>query len=351
MKKLITIIAVVSLSVMCLAGCGGGSTTLASDATLEITGGGLDLKYDAEDLEALPTETITTENVSSSGEVAETEIVAISLSSILEENGIDLQKVTSVELSASDGYVMSAPQSEYANSDIYIILSQDGESLDYPRSAIPEKRAMYWVKNLNKITIEADGAIGGVSLGPVDTISFFREGISNLDSEKVADEDGTYNAYSNEDYFEEFFGGTPDGNIALEAEDGLKKTESADLFFDNHVTIDKNADDTPLYYGEDIKPGMKLKGLKYAAADGNGVYYGTEIDLKSLFADLQMEDASKYKFTAIDGFSVEIPADAIASGKVFLDDGVMTTDFGSYDLSSVKGKGNIKGLVSIEAVN
>ncbi len=349
MKRLIGILATLILTMAVLTGCSGGNgAALADDATLQITGGGIDITYDAEQLGELKAETFTAENVSSSGEVDEVEIVAIPLSSILSEQGVDMADVKSVQLEASDGYVMSAPASEFAEKDVYIVLTENGEALDYPRSAIPDARAMYWVKYLNKIVIETDEASSGsIEVGPIEKVSIFREGVASIKSKEVSDGDDSYDAFSNSDYFETVVTELPKDDVVMIAEDGLQRTEPADIFNSAFVTIDEDADDTPLYYSDTLKDGMKVKELKYAVIGTNAVYYGDGIDLATLFEELDVADAEEYTFIAADGFEVTVPKAAIESGKLVSEDGVIKTDFGDYDTSSLPGKGVVKNLVEI----
>ena len=345
------------LSLLMMAGCSDGGSSniaLADDATLEIVGAGLDIKFTPEDLAAMPTKTIVTENLSSKGDVTETEIVAISLKELLSEHDVNLSDMTTIELAANDGYVMSATQKEYGDSDVYIIMEEDGEALEYPRSAIPKQRAMYWVKYLCKITIDGEGASSAESESTaVNTISIFEPTAANaeINTESVSDGDKEYDAYSTKAYYETIFEeDLPSENLRLIAEDGLSRSESAKIFFESYVSFDEDIDNTPLYYGPKMKPGMKLKEIKYSISGDKAVYYGEEIELSELFKDLNMEEADMYLFTAADGFSAEVPKEAIAEGSIESEDGVFTTDFDDYDMSGVKGKGKIKNISTITVI-
>ncbi len=356
MKKriisLVVLVIALMLSVACTSTDDGGSnsTGLAADATIKITGAGLDLTLTADDMAAMTLETISTQNVSSTGEVSETEIKAISLSGILSENGVELSEIANVDLVASDGYVMSATQAEYGDSDIYIILEENGEQLEYPRSGIPEQRAMFWVKLLSEIHLGDSGSANAENPA-VNEVSIFVEEVKDMISENVSDGETEYVAYSNARYLEIVFGNRPTSNLTLKAEDGMERSETADIFLDNYVSIDEAAEDTPLYYGSDISMGMKIKSIKYAIAGSKAVYYGSGISLQDLFDEVGMEEASTYKLVAADGFESEVPAEAIAHGEIVLDGDTLETDFGDYDMSGIAGKGSVKNIVKIIAVN
>ena len=78
---------------------------MAAGDTLVIEGAGLNLTLNVEDLKAREQVTIETTNVDSNGDVADVTGSGISLYTLLEDNGIDPQDLTSMTFTASDGYI------------------------------------------------------------------------------------------------------------------------------------------------------------------------------------------------------------------------------------------------------
>ena len=127
-----------------------------TDAKVHIHGEGIDITLSNEDFKTLDLKEVETTNVDSAGNTKDVTFKGFSLKEVLsaQENSIDLSKVGSVYLKAADGYVMNVANAEYADSDIYLMTVENGEKLNYPRSAVPEKRAMYWVRDLIDIELE-----------------------------------------------------------------------------------------------------------------------------------------------------------------------------------------------------
>ncbi|OQB23440.1 MAG: Oxidoreductase molybdopterin binding domain protein [Firmicutes bacterium ADurb.Bin182] len=327
---------------------------LAADAKLEITGKGIDITLTAADMQSLPQETINCQNIDSNGDAKDVTVSGFSLGALLEQNGNSLARAASLNLIASDGYVMSVPSEEYADSDVYILLNFEGDALQYPRSCIPDKRAMYWVKELIKIEIAAEESSNEAAAEQVNRIDIFREGVMGMQAEKLNNRGFEVPAYSLKDYFEKYFGALPSDPILMIARDGFEKTETAGVFFENYVTLEAEEgeeDDLPLYFSETISDGMRVKQLELLISGSNAVYLGSEIAVPDLFEAVGMAEADSYSFIASDGFETVVPKDAIGFGKIFADEteGFIRAGFDGYDWGDTKGGGKIKYLVTIKA--
>lgn len=330
------------------------STALAPDATLEITGPDIRIILTAEEMLGRTQTTLTCKSLNSAGNFSEAVVTGFSLHDLLAENGIDLAKVSSMNFVASDGYVMAVPAEVYADHDVYILLNMNGQDLTYPRSCLPEQRSMYWVKGLIKIELTMEEPIELAS-PKVTKISFFREAIQGFEGVELHNRGTKVTAYPLARYFAELGHELPTQPVTLIARDGFQKTETAKIFLENHVTLEAELGreaDLPLYFSEDLKPGMKVKQLDLVIAANDAVYFGLETTVSELFELAGMVDAESYLFVANDGYAVEIPAAAIPFGKIYPDEkkGYLRAEFTGYSLSELPGKGKVKYLTTIEAV-
>jgi len=127
------------------------SVAPASDSGIDIVGAGIDLNFSLDQLKARERVDLHTTNIDSKGDVATVDAQGISLTAILKENGVEQKNLEGVTFSASDGYSMAVPKDILKARELYILFELNGKPLDTLRSAIPEERAMYWVRDLNKI--------------------------------------------------------------------------------------------------------------------------------------------------------------------------------------------------------
>lgn len=328
---------------------------LKDDMSLEIVANGETFTISKEDLLSRELVEIKTTNINSAGDVSEVVANGFSLNAILKEKGIDLYTSTSVNMTADDGYVMAAPVSEYKDDDIYILIDLNGEELEYPRSCLPGKRSMYWVSSLNKVEIMFNEVAGkdentSVSSGDVTEIQFFAENGTKLAENKLKNGEMESTSYSLKEYFDKYLNGECADQLIMKASDGFEKTETKEVFLTNYVTYEAVEGESPLYFSETIKKGMTVKQLSTVISNNTAIYFPKEASLSDLFKTIGMTSAESYEFVAADGFSVSIPSAAIEFGKVFTDDeGCLRVKFEGYDLSSVKGKGNVKFLSKIVA--
>ena len=353
MKKTLIIVVVLLFALFAFAGCSGNSAgNLANDATLTISGDGVDISLSAKDMQDEEMQTFTCTNIDSNGEVTEVTVTGFSFGDLLAANGIALSDVASINFIGSDGYMMAAPAEEFADSDVYILINYDGDDLAYPRSCIPDKRAMYWVKELAEIELDLSNS-GSASNEIVDQISIFREGITELEGEELGNKGEYVLAYSLEEYFDTYIGGLVSEPLTMIAGDGFEKTETAEVFFSNYVTVEEQeaeAGNTPLYFSEDLSTGMRVKQLDFVIAGSDAVYFGKEISVTDLFDAVGMGEAKSYTFIASDGFELEVPSDAIEYGKITEDEeGHIQASFDDYDWKDTKGDGKIKYLLNIQA--
>jgi hypothetical protein len=358
MIRKLMIVLCLTMLIVALTGCSSqtadlATVGLANDANLEITGESTGINLTASDMQAREQLSFESTNVDSNGNIAQVAVTGFSLGALLEENGIALSEIASLNLIASDGYIMSVPAEYYTDEDVFILLSYEGEALEYPRSCLPDQRAMYWVKDLIKIELVAGTPLGAESI--VSQIDIFREGVTALEAQILNNRGFDVPAYSLKDYFEKYIGALPASPLKMIAMDGFEKTETADVFFENFVTYTAETGeegDLPLYFSETISDGMRVKQLDFVISGNNAIYFGQEISVTDLFEAVGMGSADSYSFIASDGFETVVPFDAIEYGEVFVDadEGFMRASFDGYDWGDTKGGGKVKYLISIKAI-
>lgn len=335
---------------------GGTATATVPEAVLDIIGNGIEISLTAEQMLGRNQDTFRCENIDSSGNISEVVITGFSLNHLLAEHGIDIAKVASINFVAADGYVMAAPAEVYAEVPVYIMLKRDGQDLDYPRSCIPNQRSMYWVKNLAKIVLVSDESLALQEEIKVQKTSFFREAINSLEAVPQYNRGHQAASYSLRTYFEQFANAVPEFPVTMMALDGFEKTETAEVFLANFVTLDPGPGqeaDLPLYFSEEISLGMRVKQLNIVISAADAVYFGSQISVAELFRLVDMDQAESYHFIASDGYVTEIPAAAIPFGTIYPDEkkGYTRAQFEGYDFAGAAGDGKVKYLLAIEASN
>lgn len=318
---------------------------------IKVTGQNVELTLDRAAYEATGEQTLRTSHVDSKGETTEVEITGIVLKEYLMANGIDFDSVAAINLVAADGYQISVERSMWEDADLMVITKIDGDELESARSALPGKRAMFWVKDLSEIQLDESGTAEEET--QVSRVLIVREAVREMEAEKENNFGYEVDAYSLEELFETYLD-KPEQPVKMIAKDGLEKSETADVFLDQYVSFEfeeGTEDDTPLYFSEDLSDGMRVKFLDRVTTGSDALFFGEEVELQQLLADIGMKEADMYALTAIDGFRVEVPAESIAFGKIVPDEeGFLKTAFEGYDMSDIKGKGSIKNILTIEAV-
>ncbi len=353
MKKLSYVLMGLMVILLAFTGCSAGSDLLIqNDYQLTITGEGVNLILTGEDMKSMELETIESSAVDSAGNVTDVTVTGFSLSKLLLQHNIELQNTTDVTFTASDGYVMNAPLAEYEGSDIFVLLKYDGEALETPRSAIPGKRAMYWVKDLAQIDI-ASGMISASGATDITEIQFFFENASALRAESLQYDGTDVPSYSLRAYFDAFLPNNNADIFTLIARDGFDKVETADVFFSCYVSMLEGSSDqesnAPQYFSETLNRGMRVKQLDIVKAENVAIYFGNDISVSQLFDTLEIGGYDEYIFKATDGYETIIPAGAIEFGAIYPDDeeGYIRASFDGYDFGSTPGGGRVKYLSAI----
>lgn len=148
MKRYFPILVILLLSVSLFA-CGGDNPATA-DAILTVSGGGVERTYSAADLRALPPATATVEGVTYAG---------VSLPTLLQDAGFQLDQITSVDAVADDDFSATYEPDLFTSEDTIVAYEQadgdlDGDEQPF-RMALPEQPGRLNVRMLVRIEVDS----------------------------------------------------------------------------------------------------------------------------------------------------------------------------------------------------
>lgn len=310
---------------------------------LRIIGVGIDITLSLEDMKALDQEVITSTNIDSKGDVKETTIEGFSLTKLLEKNNIDQKTLDMITFIATDGYTMSLPKEISGAKELYIALKQDGEFLAQPRSVVPDERAMFWVRMLSEIEIEKADTQSAVTI-PTSRVIVFQSAVRNLEPMDYVDGQKADKVYSIKQFCEMYVHHADVANVNITAIDGFAKQEKVDIFTSAYICLE--GESAPLYLGEKINNGMRVKQILTARLGMDCIYFAqSEMSVSDLFNEIDMENADFYRFIGADDYAVEIAATDIGKGNIVIDnEGNVRAVFEGLE------KDSVKELLYIEAV-
>lgn len=212
-----------------------------------------------------PTEMEAT-SIKSSGEVVKNKIKGINLNEILEKYDTKTTDFTSIEAIAVDGYSSVVPKNIIDKKDILLIFEQDGKSLsedELPfKLAIPDERAMYWVKSVNKIVLIENEKTQKDKSENISNIQFIEK--LSLKESSISIENKDIKAYSLNQLNPNVDDKNQPTNVSIKAKDGLQKEVSMDIFKESYLTVDENE-----FTSETMKEGMTIKEVFYMVIDEN----------------------------------------------------------------------------------
>jgi len=284
-------------------------------------------------------------------------IRGVMLKEVLESLEIELTALEGIRLTAGDGYSIEVPEFILETSPIILAYEIDEEPLwedTRPiRVFIPGQETMYWVKNTVEISLLGEEAVEEEAA--LKEILFFETAVSELEKVDYQGSDGTA-AVKTADLLADL---DTTSDIYLLAADGFDKTEEYETFIDAYIVIE--GENTPAFRAPDLPRGMHVRDLVWISTGSTGflsVERGAEIisqaeaneitgiSLEALAAEFELVEAENYTLTAADGYSVEVSADDLASGVVYLDeDGEVGSEFEGLPRGTA-----VKNLLSISPV-
>ena len=150
---------VLAAAVICLCGCGNDDIDISGYADDEIVLAGIaeeDVVITVKDLKAMDCETVKTE--STSDKIGKVRATGPTLETVLAQQGVALKDVSKVTFYGKDKYDYSLKKDYISEHDIILAFGIDGEPLDEEsapcRIIIPKSDSAYWLRMLDKITIE-----------------------------------------------------------------------------------------------------------------------------------------------------------------------------------------------------
>lgn len=319
--------------------------------------GGGDIKVTMDEIKKMKLVNKDSISISSSGEETEQNVIGGLLEELLEKHGVSQTEVSSIRVTAVDGYSMEIPPEIFKNRDIILAHEIDGEPLfeeNKPiRIIIPEERAMYWVRGVSMIEVAEGETAAGEQ---VEKVLIFDSAISNLDKQDYEHYESKDKAIKISDLLNEF---VPEGEeqVSIKAADGFQRNETKETFKSAFIKI--TGKESPMFLSPDLPKGMHVKSILWFSSEKvafltmdkaletyskstQGDIEG--ISLKEALEDIGLKKGDTYIFTASDEYSVEISKDDINKGMLYkMDDGSTRVNFEGLDKSTT-----VKNLLSIE---
>lgn len=297
------------------------------------------------------------ESISSSGEIKNKKVKGLPLEDLLGLYEASQKDYSGIRFIAGDSYSIVVPKEILDKREIVLAYEVNDEPLDKKTLplmlAIPDERAMYWVKNLMEIELLNEES------SAINKIVFLDTAVSSLESEDYTYYESQDEAVKVTDLLNNFSGESDKKGVDLKSVDGLEKEEDIEVFKTGYIKI--TGKDIPLFLSPDLPKGMHVKNILFFSY-GETVYFslnqaleafekkaiddGEGIPLKSIFKELGIAQADKYLCRADDGYEVEIAADDVAKGLIY------PRDKGGFALifEGMPKNTKVKGILSIEAV-
>lgn len=317
-----------------LAGC-GEKTETAGDLTAEdgqefvITGlTDSDYPITVGELKKLPAITKKARATRSNGEVVKIKATGCLLEDVLQQQGKSVKDYSTIRFSARDGYSIAVPPDILKNRSIILAYRIDGKSPDEEnrpvRVVIPGERAMYWVRMLERIDLET-----GAEQTPVKKVIFLETAVKTLPQEELKDFDSTDKAVKTKDLVNAYAGSDKISNVFITAGDGLHKNETGSNFLSAYIKI--TGKEAPKFLAPHLPQGMHIRDLLcinygetsfLAYSQGKKVLPPQTLEgqsgiaLSDVIKQTGLSRAARYKFSSLDGQSLELAVDELGNGLI-----------------------------------
>lgn len=363
MKKLSLCLLVLTMSA--LAGCGDKADTASNPALpddgQEILITGLqdsDYKITVGDLKKLPAVTEKAQATRANGETVKVKATGPLLEDVLQQKGKSVKDYSTIRFTAQDGYSIAVPPDVLKNRSIILAYQIDGKPLDAKsqpvRVVIPGERAMYWVRMLDRIDLET-----GAEPTSIKKVVLLETAVKTLPQEDYPYFDSIDKAIKTKDLIESYVGSDKAKNVFIKAGDGLHKNESQSNFLSGYIKI--TGKEAPKFLAPNLPQGMHVQdvlcinygGTSFLAySQGKKVLSPQTLDgqsgiaLSEVIKQTGLSQATRYKFSSLNGQSLELTVNQLESGLMF--------ENGQGDLvfccsEAVAGK-NVENLLSIECI-
>lgn len=318
---------------------------------IQITGLAEDKIITGDEIKAMTPVEFDAISIDASGTQTPTKGKGVKLESILAQYGESQKNYDAIVLNATDGYAIEIPREVLAIRDVIIAYEINGAASDL-RTVVPDERAMYWVKFLNKIDIK-----GAVSAVETENLMLLETAVLQCTSEEYKYYDALDQAISISQLLEKTGVETAD-TVDVTGIDGWARTENYNLYAKQYIKT--TGENVPMFIGPDLPEGMRMKDMlsnkigknmilsvtkaqeKYGSTTVGGQ---TGVSIERLFQELKIKEAPNYILKGADGQEVQISLNDLKKGILCLSDKGVNSVF--------EGLGNdtsVKGLLSIKAV-
>ncbi len=308
-------------------------------------------------IKELETVTQEMESITSSGEVKRTKVKGVPLESLLGLYDTSQKNYGGIRFIAGDSYSIVVPEEVLQKRKIVLAYEVDDKALKENALplmlAVPHERSMYWVKNLVEIELLKEEE------SSKSKVVFIETAATQLKQEDYTYYESLDKAIKVVDLFSKFNESHDKKSIYFKAVDGFEKDEDIEVLKTGYIKI--TGKNTPLFLSPELPKGMHVKNILYFTY-GDTTYFslnsslnsfekktleGNEgISLKEIFKEAGLTNGEKYLFTASDGYEIEISADDIGKGLIYMgkDNGFNTM------FEGMPKNTKIKGILKIEAV-
>ncbi|MDK2940664.1 MAG: hypothetical protein PWP56_177 [Acetobacterium sp.] len=288
--------------------------------------------------------------VDASGTETPTTGIGVRLEDILAQYGASQKNFDAIVLNATDGYAIEIPRDVLAIRDVIIAYEINGTATDL-RTVVPDERAMYWVKFLNKIELK-----GLVTQIETKNLAMMETALLLCTPEEYKYYDAIDQAVPTSQLLEKT-GGLKTDTVEVVGIDGWARTETYDLY--NNQYLKTTGEDAPMFIGPDLPEGMRMKDVLYNKLGEDLILsvtnaeqkYGTTtingrtgVAIEKIFQELKIAETARYKLIGSDGYEAEISLQDLKSGMLTLSESGVDTVFETPEAASVKGLLFIKAL-------
>lgn len=296
-------------------------------------------------------------SITSSGEIKKKKVKGTSLEDILKVYGTSQGNYNGIRFIAGDSYSIVVPKEVLEKREIVLAYEIDDKPLDEKSLplmlAVPDERAMYWVKNLVEIELLEE------EFSANNKVVFLETAASKLNQEDYTYYESVDKAVKVTDLIGNLGAESDKKGVHLKAVDGLEKDEDIGVFKTGYIKT--TGKDVPLFLSPELPKGMHVKNILLFSYGGTTYFslnQGLEsiekktiednegIPLKSVLKEVGLVTGGKYLCTADDGYEVEISADDVNKGVIYpKNKGGFTLMFEGMPKNT-----KVKGILSIEVV-
>ncbi|MGI5849268.1 MAG: molybdopterin-dependent oxidoreductase [Christensenellales bacterium] len=317
------------------------------EETLSITGLGEDIIVPISEIIKLDAYEGEVKGADSQGDPVEYTVKGSYFADLLENLGYSQEDLAGIRIVATDGYSIEVSKEILKARDVILAYEMDGKPLDADnaplRVFIPEERAMYWVKMVQKIEVievEAPLSVGGVYImeslygsGDYEDYTFIAQTYKVLDTNKILGD----------------YPGTKGGVVLMTASDGLEKNETLENFYKGVISM--TGQDSPQFFSNVLPGGMFVKNLKLFKYGGNAFYFitstikeaealGESVTLESIAVEAGLTQAEEYTLYFGDGQQMIIDAAQLSSWVIGIENEKVSAANGSVESQIVSIKSN-----------